>query len=120
MASPTEIAARTYAAAWNEPDPDERVRMIEACFAPDGRIATSAAGIAGQAALVHAMSEFRASGCMARIADALDVQGRKFRFHSIVEQPDGRTDEFFDAGEVDASNRIAVLITFRGAMPTSS
>src|SRR5512141_2169821 len=103
MASPTEIAARTYAAAWNEPDPEKRVRMIEACFAPNGRIATSAAGIEGQAALAQAITEFRADprGLTARIAGALDVQGHKFRFHSVVEHRDGTADEFFDAGEVD-------------------
>ena len=43
MSSPTEIAARAYVAAWQEPDPAIRARMIDACFAADGRIVLRAA-----------------------------------------------------------------------------
>ena len=38
MSSSPEIAAQTYVAAWQEPDAAARDRLIEACFAVDGRI----------------------------------------------------------------------------------
>ena len=106
---------RTYAAVWAEPDPDTRARMIEDCFAADGRIATSGAGICGRAELAAAITEFRAdpSGQTVRLAGAIDAQGRKFRIHTVVEQRDGSAAAFFDAGEVDADGRIKILITFR-------
>ena len=115
MPSATEAAVLTYAAAWAEPDPDKRARMIEECFAADGRIATSGAGICGRAALAAAITEFRADprGLSVRLAGAIDVQGRKFRISTVVEQRDGAASGFFDAGEVDADGRIAILITFR-------
>lgn len=106
---------RTYAAVWAEPDPDTRARMIEDCFAADGRIATSGAGIRGRAELAAAITELRADprGLAVRLVGAIDVQGRKFRIHSVVEQRDGGTTAFFDAGEVDVDGRISILITFR-------
>ena len=115
MASATEAAARTYAAAWQEPDPDHRARMIEDCFAVDGRIVTSGDGIRGRAELAAAISELRADprGLAVKLLEPIDVQGRKFRLHSIVEQRDGSATRFFDAGEVDADGRITTLITFR-------
>jgi hypothetical protein len=38
MPSPTEIAAQTYVAAWKEPNPVTRARLIDGCFAVEGRI----------------------------------------------------------------------------------
>jgi hypothetical protein len=119
MPSPTEIAVRTYAAAWEELDPAERARMIDACFATDGRIATTGDGIRGRAALAAAIAEFRADprGLRVRIAGAIDIQGRRFRFHTVIEHRDGTVANAFDAGEVDADGRIAILLAFGGSMP---
>jgi len=119
MASPTEIAARTYAAAWTEPDPAERARMIEACFASDGYIATSGDGIRGRSELAAAITELRADprGLSVKLVGAIDVQGRKFRLRSVVEQRDGGATAFFDAGEVDAEGRIHTLLAFREPSP---
>jgi hypothetical protein len=115
MASSIEATVRTYAAVWGEPDPAKRARMIEECFAADGRIATSGAGIRGRAELAAAITELRADprGLAVRLAGPIDVQGRKFRIHSSIEQRDGGSTAFFDAGEVDADGRISILITFR-------
>lgn len=89
--------------------------MIEDCFAADGRIATSGAGICGRVELAAAIAELRADprGLEVRLAGAIDVQGRKFRIHSVIAQRDGGATKFFDAGEVDADGRISILITFR-------
>src|SRR5919112_100663 len=99
MASPTEIAARTYVAAWQEPDPAIRARMIDACFAVDGRLASRGAGIRGRDALARAMDEFFADprGLSARLVSAIDVQGSIFRFHAVLEHRDGTVLHSFDA-----------------------
>src|SRR5438045_1486876 len=58
MPSPTEIAARTYVAAWQEPDPAARARLIDACFAAEGRIVSPGAVIRGRAALAASIDAF--------------------------------------------------------------
>jgi len=120
MPTPTEIAARTYAAAWQEPDAAKRLEMIEACWATDGRLVTPSGGFRGRAALAKAMDAFRADprGMTARIAEgSLDIQGVVFRFRSELEHRDGTIVPGFDAGEVDAEGRITTLITFNGPPP---
>ena len=120
MTSPTEVAARTYAAAWSEPDPQARARMLEECFAVDGRIATRGDGIRGRAALAAAIDAFFADPrrLTTRVTSAIDVHGRIFRFRAVLEWPDGTPFlEVHDAGEVDAGGRISLLLTFNGPLP---
>ena len=69
----------------------------------------------GRAALAAAVDDFFADprGLSARLLTAIDVQGPLFRFRSVVEDRDGRiVFDGFDAAEVDADGRIAVLLTF--------
>ena len=89
--SPTEIAARTYVAAWQEPDPAARARMIEACFAEDGRIVTRSREIRGRAALAAEMDAVFADprGLSVRLASAIDADGSTFRFRGLAVQRDG-------------------------------
>jgi SnoaL-like domain len=120
MPSPTEVAARTYVAAWQEPDPAARARLIEACFAADGRIVAPGSVIRGRAELARAIGDLLADprGLSARLVSAIDAQGPMFRFRSVVEDLDGRVVfDGFDAAEVDASGRITVLLAFSGAPP---
>ncbi|HLK90963.1 MAG TPA: nuclear transport factor 2 family protein [Polyangia bacterium] len=120
MSSPTEVAARTYVAAWQEPDPAARARLIDACFAPDARIVAPGAVIGGRAGLEKAIRDLLADprGLSARLTSAIDVQGCLFRFRSVVADRDGRVVfDGFDAAEVDAEGRITVLLAFGGAPP---
>jgi hypothetical protein len=122
MPSPAEIAAESYVAAWQEPDPGARARLLDACFAADGRIVSPGAVIRGRAALAAAIEDLLADprGLSARLASTIDAQGPVFRFRSVVEDRDGRIIfDGFDAGEVDADGRITVLLTFGGASPDS-
>ena len=115
MPSSTEIAAQTYVAAWQEPDAAARARLIEACFAVEGRVVSRGAVIRGRAGLAAAIDAFLADprGLSARLASAIDVQGPIFRLRAVVEDRDGRIVlDGFDAAEVDADGRIAVLLTF--------
>jgi hypothetical protein len=120
MSNPTEAAARAYIAAWGEPDPEARARLLEACFAVDGRLVTGGDGIRGRAALAAAMDKFFADrpGLRPRLTSAIDTQGRMFRFCGVLEGPDGTVlGENHDAGEVDGDGRIAILLTFNGPLP---
>jgi hypothetical protein len=119
MSSPTEIAARTYVAAWQEPDAAARGGLIDACCAIDGRIVSRGAVIRGRVALAAAIADFVADprGLSARLASAIDAQGPIFRFRAVVEDREGRIIfDGFDAAEVNADGRITVLLTF-GASP---
>jgi hypothetical protein len=51
-----------------------------------------------------------------RIASVIDAVGNTFRYRSVVERRDGTRLEFFDAGEIDASGRIALLLVFAGPL----
>lgn len=120
MRSPSEIAAQTYVAAWQEPDAVARARLLDACFAVEGRIVSPGAVIGGRAALAAATEAFFADprGLSGRLTSAIDAQGRLFRFRSVVEDRDGRiVFDGFDAGEVDDEGRITILLTFGGTSP---
>ena len=115
MPSSTEIAAQTYVAAWQEPDAAARGRLIDACFAAEGRIVSPGAVIRGRAALAAAIDHLFADprGLSVRLVSTIDVQGPIFRLRAVVEDRDGRiVFDGFDAAEVDADGRIAVLLAF--------
>ena len=120
MPSPAEIAAQSYVAAWQEPDAVTRARLLDGCFAADGRIVSPGAVIRGRVALAAAIDDLFADprGLSARLVSKIDAQGPLFRFRSLVEDRDGRiVFDGFDAGEVDVAGRITVLLTFGGASP---
>ena len=118
MPSPVEVAVDTYVRAWAEPDAAARMRMIEACFAPDGRIVLRGREIRGRAALAEEMTSFladpRFSGV--RVTSSIDAHGTTFRFYAAVQCRDGTSLESFDAGEIDAEGRISLLLTFAGPL----
>src|SRR5690606_34339496 len=49
MPTPVEIAVQTYIRASGERDPAARAKLIEACFAEDGRFVTRSGVIRGRA-----------------------------------------------------------------------
>jgi hypothetical protein len=118
MSSPSEIAALSYIKAWQESDPVARARLIEACFAPDGRIVSPGGLIHVRAALASSIDDFLARGLTAHLASAIDAQGTMFRFRAVAKDRDGRiVFDGFDAGEIDGAGRIAVLFAFSGSPP---
>ena len=121
MPNSTEMAAQTYVAAWQEPEQTARARMLDRCFAAEGRIVSRGTVIRGRAALAASIEDFFADprGLAARLLSAIDVQGSIFLFRAVVEDRDGRiVFDGFDAAEFDAEGRITVLLTFGGASPT--
>ena len=122
MPSAVEIAVDTYVRMWSEPSPAVRARMLDACFAADGRMVTRSREIRGRVAFTEFMTSQLAHPqlrCI-RVISAIDAQGTTFRFRSVVERLDGTALESFDAGEIDADGRISVILTFAGPLEEAS
>lgn len=118
MPSPVEIAVQTYIRASGERDPAARAKLLEACFAEDGRFVTRSAVIRGRAGVDAMLARSLADPQMLgfRVASVIDAAGTTFRYRSIVERRDGTSIEFFDAGEIDADGRITTLLVFSGSL----
>jgi hypothetical protein len=119
MSTPVEIAARTYVAAWQEPDRDARVRLVEACWAEDGRLVTGGREFRGREALLAMMDALFADprGPRVKLVSAIDARGTIFRFRAVAVDADGTVSpESFDAGEVGADGRIEHILTFTGPL----
>jgi len=118
MPNAVEKAVDTYVRAWSEPDGAVRARMLEECFAADGRIVALRSEIRGRAALAEFMTSFLADPTLlgVRVTSALDAGTTTFRYRSSIDRRDGTSREFLDAGEIDASGRIALLLVFAGRL----
>jgi hypothetical protein len=118
MASPVEVAVDAYVRAWCERDPAKRAALVEACFADDGRMVTRGREIRGRAALLDEMARIHAEPRLARIrlASAIDARHTTFRYRGVVEFSDGTSAEALDTGEIDATGRISLVLTFAGPL----
>jgi len=118
MSEPVEIAVQTYLRAVSERDPALRAQLLEACFAPEGRFVTRSRVIHGPAGVGEMLARFHADPqpLRIRLLSVVDASGNLFRFRSLVENRNGTSDEFFDAGEIDADGKIALLLTFAGPL----
>jgi hypothetical protein len=92
--------------------------MIDACFAADGRIVVPGREIRGRAALAEAIASLRADPevLRIRITSVVDARATTFRFRALTERRDGTSGESFDAGEIDESGRISLILTFGGPL----
>ncbi len=118
MLTLVETAVETYVRAAAEHDPAARAKLLEACFAEDGRMVTRSGVIRGRAGIDAIIARFQADPHLSgfRMASIVDAAGTTFRYRSVVERVDGTTIEFFDAGEIDAEGRIATLLVFTGPL----
>jgi hypothetical protein len=103
---------------WSEPDPAVRAKMLDACFAAEGRMVTRSREIRGRVAFAEMMTSLLADPQLLRIrvVSAVDAKGTTFRFRAVVERRDGSILESFDAGQIDADGRISLLLTFAGPL----
>jgi hypothetical protein len=118
MPSPVQTAAETYIKVWSEHDPAMRAALLEACFAVDGRIVMPLREIRGRAALNEVIEQFLADPQRPRIrvTSVVDALGSTFRFRVVTERSDGTSHESFDAGQIDEQGRIALVLSFGGAL----
>jgi hypothetical protein len=114
MPSPVEVAVDNYIRAWSERDPQARSSLLEACFAAEGRIVQRSGETRGRAALAEMVEKFVADPqwLRVRITSAIDAVGTTFRFRAAIDRQDGSTLELFDAGEIDETGRITLILTF--------
>jgi hypothetical protein len=118
MPSATEQAVDTYIRIASERDPDARARMIEACWALDGRLVAHGGGVLrGRDAMLAMFARVAADPSISRVRVlARDVRGTTFRFRYATDRIDGTSTEGFDAGEVDGAGRISILLAFTGPL----
>jgi SnoaL-like protein len=114
MRSPVEAAVDRYIRAWSERDPLARSSLLEACFAAEGRIVQRSGETRGRAALAVMIESFIADPrwLRVRITSAVDAVGTTFRFRASIDRQDGTSLDLFDAGEIDETGRIALILTF--------
>ena len=114
MSSPVETAVDTYIRVASERDPAKRAEMIDACWADDGRLVVHGGRtITGRAALAAMYERFFTDTSVVgiRVLEK-NARGTTFRFRYATDRADGTSTEAFDAGEIDDSGRIALLIVF--------
>jgi hypothetical protein len=118
MRSEVRAAVDTYIRAASERDAQTRARMLQECFAEDGRLISLNREIRGRAALVQEVEKFLSDPSVlgVRVASAIDIGETTFRFRSVVERRDGRNLEFLDTGQVDENGRISLILTFAGPL----
>ena len=118
MPSEVEVAVDTYTRACCEPDAVTRAQLLEACFAADGRMVTANREIRGREALAEMLTRFYANArpVRIRVTSAIDARGTIFRYRAVADLPDGTSPETFDAGEIDATGRISLILTFAGPL----
>ncbi|NUP06295.1 MAG: nuclear transport factor 2 family protein [Polyangiaceae bacterium] len=118
MSSPVEIAVQAYIRASGERDPAARAKLLEACFAEDGRFVTRSGVITGRAGVNAMIGRGLADPAMLgfRLASVIDAAGTTFRYRSIVDRRDGTNIEFFDAGEIGADGKITTMLVFAGPL----
>ena len=118
MSNAIEQVVETYIQAWGERDPQRRERLIEACFAADGRFVTRRRVVHGRVALAADMARFHTDTRWRAIRrlSVIDVGSTTFRFRGVVEFHDETLAESSDSGEVDAHGKISLLITFDGPL----
>jgi hypothetical protein len=111
-----EVAIATYVRAYTERDPAARAKLIEACWAADGRLVTLSREIRGRAALAEEMARLDSRLIRIRLISAVDAGKTTFRVRAVADLHDGTSPEAFDAGEVDADGRISLILTFPGPL----
>jgi hypothetical protein len=118
MPSAVEIAVDTYIRACCEPDAAARAPLLEACFAADGRMVTASRELRGRDAVAELLTRFYANPQLLRIrvASAVEARGTTFRYRAVADMRDGTSAEVFDAGEIDATGRISLILTFAGPL----
>lgn len=117
MSAAVDAAVRTYLEILAERDPNARAALVEACWAAEGRLVSPRGCVQGHAALSAMVTRFVDDPSWIRVrVVALDICERSFRLRALVDQRDGTSQEVFDAGEVDGSGKISLILTFNGPL----
>ena len=115
-------ASRTFIAAWNVNDDNERLRILSACCEPDARFVSPQGETTGLGAFNASVGEFRRAFPTASVVlGAPDHHFGFARFHWETRWNDGREplhgDDFVAFGP---DGRIRLVVSFDGESPTVS
>lgn len=117
MASPVEVAVENYIRVFSERDEGKRAALIEASCAPDIRLIARSREFRGREAIADLANRFFADPNMLGIrVVARDAQGKTFRLRVLTDAREGSIPEVYDAGMIDDSGRIALILTFAGPL----
>jgi hypothetical protein len=111
--TPVELAVDTYICAARERRADERLALLNQCWAEDGRFITRSGEIRGRAEMNAMIGRFHADPNNVAIRiNAIDARAKSFRFSVTTDRKDGSTLEVFDAGMIDDAGQISLILTF--------
>lgn len=118
MASPVQIAVDRYIRAVCKSEREARVALFEACLADDARMVTRGREIRGRAQITEELNRFLADPQLlrVRVTSAVDTGEKTFRYRAVADFRNGTSAEAFDAGEIDETGRITLILTFAGPL----
>ncbi|MGC4070195.1 MAG: nuclear transport factor 2 family protein [Polyangiaceae bacterium] len=118
MSSPVQVAVDRYIRAVCKSDREERIALFEACLAEDVRMVTRSREIRGRAQLTEEVNRFLADPQLlrVRVTSSVDVGKTTFRYRAVADFVNGTSAEAFDAGEIDETGRIVLILTFAGPL----
>jgi len=117
--SPVEKTVEWYGRAWQEPDPAERRRLLDACWADDGVYCDPTARVRGRAGLAEHIGGFQEqfAGCRIELTTAPDEHDGYVRFGwRIVRDGGDQVSEGTDFGELDDDGRLRRIVGFFGPL----
>ena len=112
-----ERMVRAYSDAWNEPDRERRLALLERCWEERGVFIDPRAVIGEREALADYMTSYREAypGCRSELTTGVDEHHGRFRFGwQIVGPGDTPVTHGVDFGEVGPRGRIAWITSFEG------
>jgi hypothetical protein len=109
-----------YGAAWNEPDEDERRRLLEQAWADDGVLVDPERTIVGRDALVELIGTFQEQQPWARMefTSKPEEQRGSLRITWALVRDGTAVEEGVDFGELAEDGRLRKIVTFFGLQPS--
>ncbi|WP_306143892.1 nuclear transport factor 2 family protein [Roseibium sp. MMSF_3412] len=110
----------SYAAAWNETDPERRLRLLERCWSDGGQYADPAGTADGREQLSAYIGEFHAHmpGARIELVSGASQHNAHFYFKWQLITGDGIVKiDGVDFGTVSADGRLQEIVGFFGAPP---
>jgi hypothetical protein len=109
-----ETLVRSYVAAWSEPDPAERRRLLDAVWHEHGTYTDPLSQAAGRAGLDALIAEFlqRNPGARFSLAGPIDQHHGHVRFFWTLRLANGREMRGMDYGEITPEGRLLKIVGF--------
>jgi hypothetical protein len=113
-------AVATYFAAWNEPDPDKRRRMLERSVTGDAELVDPTGRAQSIDGLAERIGRYQsaAPGTKVVLASGVDAHNDVMRYAWTIVDAEGRdVMEGVDVAERDHEGRLKRILMFHGPLP---